>query len=281
MPSSDSAGASGLSTALGDVLIVGGGSMGRAICAGLVGALGVEASRICVANPGAEKRARLAADYGVRTVADAREGLPATTIVLAVKPNVVREVARQLDAAGAGSALVVSIAAGISTERLSACFAAPVPIVRVMPNTPLQCGHGMSAISAGAHAKEADVELVRALFSALGSALVVDEDKMDVVTAVSGSGPAYFELIVETMARSAEDLGLPYETALELALQTMYGTAALIDETGQGLPEAIAAVSSPGGTTVAALDAMRAGGLEQALDAGVRAAARRSAELGA
>ena len=150
-----------------------------------------------------------------------------------------------------------------------------------MPNTPLLCGFGMSAVSGGSDATPETCELVRELFATMGHAVIVDEDKQDIVTAISGSGPAYFELVVETMARSGEKLGLDYETSRELALQTMYGTAALIDKTHQDLPAAIEAVSSPGGTTVAALDAMRSAGLAEALDRGVVAAAARSKELGA
>lgn len=272
---------SSLAAQLGKVLVVGGGSMGQALVAGLLRLEGMQAADLCVANPGQEKRAAIEATYGVATVADAVSGLPADTVFFAVKPGIVCDVARELSAAGAADALFISIAAGVSTSKLAACFEVPVSIVRVMPNTPLIVGHGMSAVSGGAHASERHVALVRDVFDSMGHALVVDEDKQDIVTAVSGSGPAYFELFVETIARSAERLGLPYETSLELALQTMYGTAALIDQTGQDLPAAIRAVSSPGGTTVAALDAMRAQGVEEALDAGIAAAARRSAELGA
>ena len=156
-----------------------------------------------------------------------------------------------------------------------------IPIVRVMPNTPLVCGCGMSAVSAGAAASEADCELVCALFASMGRAIIVDEREQDVVCAVSGSGPAYFELFAETIAQSAVELGMDYEDALQLVLQTMLGTARLVIETGQSLPDAIDAVSSPGGTTVAALDAMREAGLQEALRDGVKAAACRSKELGA
>ena len=115
----------------------------------------------------------------------------------------------------------------------------------------------------------------------MGRAIIVDEREQDVVCAVSGSGPAYFELFAETIAQSAVELGMDYEDALQLVMQTMLGTARLVIETGQSLPDAIDAVSSPGGTTVAALDAMREAGLQEALRDGVKAAARRSKELGA
>lgn len=266
---------------LGRVLIVGGGHMGQAICAGLLGLEGMRPSAICVANPGAEKRVQIESTYDCNTVKDATEGLPADTIVLAVKPNVVAGVVRSLAQTGVGDALFISVAAGVSTAAIEALLPASSAVVRVMPNTPLVCGHGMSAVSAGSQVGASRLELVRALFDSMGHALVIPEEQQDIACAISGSGPAYFELVVEALARSGERLGMEYDTARELALQTMYGTAALVDETGQDLPAAIQAVSTPGGTTAAALGAMRAGGLEEALGAGVEAAAKRSRELGA
>jgi pyrroline-5-carboxylate reductase len=269
-------------SALGNVLIVGGGRMGQAIIGGLLRIDGVFAASITVANPGTEKRQAVADKYGVRTVADASQGLPADTVIIAVKPNHVEEVALSLAAAGIPETTrLISIAAGVSTAKLEKLIGNKLPIIRVMPNTPLMCGCGMSAISGGSTASEQDCELARDVFAHMGHAVIVDEDQQDVVTALSGSGPAYFELFVETMARAAEKIGMPYETALDLALQTMHGTAELIEQTGQDLPSAIDAVSSPGGTTVAALDTMRAKGVQDAIEDGIIAAAQRSKELGA
>lgn len=255
--------------------------MGRAICSGLVQLEGIEPSAVTVANPGEEKRSALERDFGVRTVRSCSEGLPAQTVIIAVKPNLVSGVAQEIRDYGVDDSLIVSIAAGVSTDSIAKVIGNGLPIVRVMPNTPLQCGFGMSAVSGGKSASAQDCELVRELFSSMGHAVIIDEDKQDIACAISGSGPAYFELFVESIAREGESLGLDYKTALELALQTMYGTAALIDKTHQSLPEAIEAVSSPGGTTVAALGAMRDGNVEQTIRAGVAAAARRSKELGA
>lgn len=267
---------------LGNVLIVGGGRMGQAIARGILRIEGMRPESIVVANPGAAKRARITAELGIRCVESADQGLPARTVIIAVKPHQVPDVAGALVAGGMGAgARIVSVAAGISTARLAEMIGNEFPIVRVMPNTPLVCGQGMSAVSGGETASDQDCELVRALFASMGRAIIVEERQQDAVCAVSGSGPAYFELFCELISRSAEDLGLPYETALELALQTMRGTAMLIQETGQSLPDAIDAVSSPGGTTIAALDAMHARGIDEAVADGVTAAARRSKELGA
>lgn len=265
---------------LGRVLIVGGGHMGQAICAGLLGIEGMRPSDVCVVNPGTEKRLQIEDTYDCNTVASAPEGLPADTIVLAVKPGVVPGVVDELAHAGIDGALVISVAAGVATEKIEDRLPAGTEVVRVMPNTPLVCGRGMSAVSAGSQVSEGHLELVCELFGAMGHALVVPEAQQDIVTAVSGSGPAYFELVVEVLARAAERLGMEYPVARELALQTMRGTAELVEATDADLPGAIEAVSTPGGTTAAALSAMRTHGLEEALEAGVVAAAERSRELG-
>ena len=256
--------------------------MGQAIAQGILRMDGVSPDALTIANPGSDKREHIERTMGVRTVADAVAGMPARCVILAVKPNKISEACASLVDAGIdASTLVISVAAGVSTLKLADMLGADIPIVRVMPNTPLVCGCGMSAVSAGAAASEQDCEFVRALFASMGSAIIVDESEQDAVCAVSGSGPAYFEFFAETIAQSAVELGMCYEDALELVMQTMLGTARLILETGQSLPDAIDAVSSPGGTTVAALDAMRKAGVQDALKDGVIAAARRSKELGA
>ena len=270
-----------LAQALGRIAIIGGGNMGQAICAGLLGIEGITPDCITVANPGQEKRDAIAAKYAVKVTDQNALALPADTVFLAVKPAKVPDVAAELAAAGIGDALVVSVAAGVSTAKLSAALSGATRVVRVMPNTPLTIGAGMSGISGGAQTSSADVSLVASVFESMGGAVVVPEDKQDIVTAISGSGPAYFELFLQSMARAGQDLGLDYESSLQLALKTMLGTAKMIDATHQDLDAAIKAVSSPGGTTVAALDAMRDGNIEATIAAGVTAAAVRSKELGA
>ena len=271
-----------IATQLETVLIVGGGRMGQAIAQGILRIDGFSPDALTIANPGSEKRERIEHALGVHTVPDTASGMPARCVILAVKPNRIPEACASLVDAGIdASTLVISIAAGISTAKLADMLGAGVPIVRVMPNTPLVCGCGMSAVSAGAAASDQDCELVRSLFGSMGSAIIVDESEQDIVCAVSGSGPAYFELFAEVIAQSATELGMRYEDALELVMQTMLGTSRLILETRQSLPDAIDAVSSPGGTTVAALDAMRKAGVQDAIKDGVVAATRRSKELGA
>ncbi|MCD8199778.1 MAG: pyrroline-5-carboxylate reductase [Coriobacteriaceae bacterium] len=268
-----------LAEQIGHLLIVGGGSMGQAICSGVLNIDGVTPASITVANPGQEKRTAIEERFGVTTCSNACEGLPADTVILAVKPNKVDEVAAQVAPSGLGSATLISVAAGVPTARLSTLFGEDVPVARVMPNTPLLYGEGMSAVSIGADTPSGTADFVVALFQSMGRAVVVEERIQDVVTAISGSGPAYFELLAKLMSETACDLGMDADLARTLTIQTMRGTAELLERSEQSFDEAITAVSSPGGTTVAALDAMRADGLEEAVDDGVRAAARRSEEL--
>lgn len=256
--------------------------MGTAIAQGILSIPGMSRDSIIIANPGKEKRERIQSELGVRTVEAAQDGMPARCVILAVKPNFIPQAIDSLQAGGIdASTLVISIAAGVSTAKIEGMLGIDAPVVRVMPNTPLTCGCGMSAISGGAHVAADDLVLVQSLFAQMGKAVVVDEALQDVVCAVSGSGPAYFELFAQRIALTAQELGMPYDVALELAMQTMLGTAQLIDQTGQSLEDAIDSVCSPGGTTLAALDAMRSAGVEDAIASGVKAAAARSKELGA
>lgn len=272
--------ATDLAARLGRVAVIGAGRMGQAICTGLAQVDGLDPANVTVANPGAAKRELVERSFGMRTVEAAPAALPADTVIFAVKPAKVVPVALSLAQAGLSDALVVSIAAGISTASIEAALGPGARVVRAMPNTPLVVGAGVTGVSAGHSATSADVELACGLFSLLGTAIVVDEGHLDAVTALSGSGPAYFETFARAMVGAGEDLGLDATTARELVLHTMLGTASMLNQTGQDLTEAIEAVSSPGGTTLAALDQFAQGGLESTIARGVEAAWRRSKELG-
>lgn len=277
--------------ALARIAVIGGGKMGEAIMGGwIAGASGaaadLDASCFTVAEPGAERRAYLAERYGVACVDDARALERADLVLLAVKPQVMMGVlegiaAEPAFAGGADGPLFVSIAAGLPTARLETALPEGARLVRVMPNTPLLVGAGATAVCAGAQASAEDVALVHDLFASLGQAHVVDEESMDAVCAVSGSGPAYVAALVEALRDAAAREGLDSALAESLALQTVYGTAALMKETGQDPATTRTAVCSPGGTTLAALDAMNEAGFGRVFDAGVAAAVRRSKELSA
>lgn len=263
----------------GSLAVIGGGKMGEAIVTGLISAGVMAPERITVAEPDEPRRQTLAAAHGVRCVTSGAEALPADIVLLAVKPqvldSVVQPFAEQLSAS-----LVISIAAGITTARLESMLAEGTAVVRVMPNTPAMVGEGMAVVSGGTEASAEEVDLVRALFDSFGRALVIDEGYQDAASAISGSGPAYFALVVDALARAGVRQGLPRDVAQALAVQTMLGTAVMIDSTGQHPEALIDAVTSPGGTTIAALDELERAGLRAGFSAAVAAAVRRSKELG-
>ncbi len=271
------------------IAIVGGGKMGEAIMGGWIAAEAapadvLDAHNFVVANPGEPRRMFLQEHYGVACVADACEIERADIVVLAVKPQVmmgVLEGIAALPAYAGGSAgpLFVSIAAGLSTERLQAALAPGARLVRTMPNTPLLVGAGVTAVTGGDAATSADVELVRALFSCLGTACVVEEEAIDAVGALSGSGPAYVAAFVEALRDAGVACGLDAALSESLAFETVRGTAELMACTGQDAESTRVAVCSPGGTTLAALEAMDKAGFSPAVAAGLAAAVRRSKEL--
>ncbi len=176
-------------------------------------------------------------------------------------------------------ALVVSLAAGITTEFLESRLPAGVPVVRVMPNTPALVDEGMAAISPGAHCDQPHLDEARQLLEAVGRVVVLDEKHLDAVTAISGSGPAYFFYIVEAMIEAGVFLGLPRSTATELVVQTCYGAATMLRETGEHPGVLRENVTSPGGTTVAALRTLDDHKVRAAFISALEAARDRSHEL--
>ncbi len=254
--------------------------MGEAIAAGLIGADALDATSIVVAEPSAQRRATLESSYGLRCVGHGRDAVEgAGTVILAVKPQVIDEVVAELAESLSGT-LVVSIAAGITTGRLESMMPPGTAVVRVMPNTPAMIGQGMSVVSGGTEASTEQVEFVRELFATLGEAVVLPERYQDAAAAVSGCGPAYMAIVVDALARAGVRHGLTREIAQMLATQTMKGTAELLMETGMHPEELVDGVTSPGGTTIAAVERLEALGLRRALAEAVAAAVDRSKELG-
>ena len=272
--------------ALTSVALVGGGKMGEAIMAGWLQATEGPAAELSpasfqVANPGAERQQYLRDTYGVACVDDASCLSAAQIVVLAVKPQVLPEVlpvVAQLPFLA--DSLVVSIAAGYTTSRIESFLPEGTHVVRVMPNTPLMVGSGASCLCAGSCATSEELHLAEKLFCSLGKAWVVEESALDAVCAVSGSGPAYVAALIEAMAEGAVRAGLPREFGEALATQTAYGTAKLMLVREQGAEKTRVDVCSPGGTTLAGLDAMNAAGFGEAVAKGVVAAYERSIELG-
>lgn len=265
---------------LGRIAVIGGGRMGEAIVAGLLAAGVVDAGAITVAEPG-ESRREVFSAHGVATVVDGHDAVgSADIVILAVKPQVIDAVVAHLSDEVRPGAVVVSIAVGITTARLESLLPAGTPVVRVMPNTPAMVGQGMSVVSGGSEATPEQVEMVRAMFEALGSAITLDERYQDAASAISGSGPAYVALIADALARAGVRQGLTRDVALALALQTMRGTVELIERTGTHPEAVIDGVASPGGTTIAAIEALEAGGVRSAIFDAVAAAVGRAKELG-
>jgi len=255
---------------------LGGGKMGEALLAGLIRG-GTSAAEIRVVERDVERAAYLTRTYGISAV-DTAEVAEAGTIVVAVKPPVVEELLASLGLRP--DQLVVSVAAGISLAKLEAAAGKDVPVVRSMPNTPALVGQGMIAISAGSSATAVHLDDAERLLATAGKVVRVPESQLDAVTAVSGSGPAYFFLVVEALIDAGVVFGLPRALASELAVQTALGAATMMAETGEHPVALKEAVTSPGGTTIAALRALEAGGLRAAIADAVEAATRRSAELG-
>lgn len=235
-------------------------------------------------NPGEERQRALRERYGVACAGDASLVEAADLVLLAVKPQVMMDVLtvvreNRAFAGGARGPLFVSIAAGLATARLEEALPSGARLVRVMPNMPLTVGAGAASVTPGSAVLPGDLELVRDLFASLGAAVVVSEDDMDATCALSGSGPAYVAAMIEALRDAGVEQGLDFEVAQSLALQTVFGTALLIKETGGDVAAVRESVCSPGGTTLAALEAMRAVGFEAVFAAGVSAAVRRSKEL--
>jgi pyrroline-5-carboxylate reductase len=269
------------------VAFIGGGNMARSLVGGLL-ARGADPTLIHVADPAKQQRESLAREFGVRTHADNAAAVAAAdTWVLAVKPQVMRRVCEPLaDAARARRPLAVSIAAGITSAQVARWLGdaqgGHQPVVRTMPNTPALLGAGVTGLFANPAVDAAGRARAQALLEAAGATVWVgDEALMDAVTAVSGSGPAYVFLLAEAMQAAGEAEGLPAEAARTLALHTILGAARMLTEGNEPADELRRRVTSPGGTTHAAVEAFEAGGLRELVARAVHAARVRGAELAA
>ena len=262
----------------GSVGFVGAGNMAEAIARGLVAA-GMSPDRLGAADPVAARRDHLRAELGIRTDGD-NLALAARSevVVLAVKPQHLEAALAGLG--GAGRPLFLSIVAGCSGAKLARLLGPEARIVRSMPNTPALVGAGIAALASDTGASPADLDLAARILGAVGRVVRVPEALMDAVTGLSGSGPAYAYLFVEALTEAGVREGLPAATARELATHTLAGAARMVAESGEHPAELRERVSSPGGTTIAGLEALEAGGLRGAVFAAVRAAAARSRELG-
>jgi len=263
------------------IAFVGAGNMAGALIRGLIGTKTIPSTHIIAADPDQARLDRLESDLAIRVTKSNEAAVEkANVVVLATKPQVFGQVLPSLAASLKPETLVISIAAGISTRIIERMLSDGTHVVRTMPNTPALVGAGATAVAAGTHATDEDLALAQRLFESVGVVVRVPEPQIDAVTGVSGSGPAYVFAMIEALRDAGAREGLPEATALELASQTVFGTARLLLERGEA-PEALRQqVTSPGGTTVAGLQALDAKGFRDAVLGAVRAATRRSTELG-
>ncbi len=265
------------------IAVVGGGRIGEALISGLREA-GTPASDIVVIEAVPARAEELAKKYSILATSLDIGCEGADVIVVAVKPNDVPAIVERIDHAISDSvheSIVVSLAAGVPTQALENKLSAGSPVVRVMPNTAMLVGQGVSAICKGRFARDEHLEQVRSIMESVGLVVVVTEAQMDAVTAVSGSGPAYFFLLAEALVDAGVEQGLPRDVALTLATGTALGAGAMLTGGGDDPGQLRYNVSSPGGTTAAAIRRLEAGGLRAAVADAVEAAATRSREMAA
>ncbi|MFW9267225.1 pyrroline-5-carboxylate reductase [Pseudomonas sp. D2-30] len=261
------------------IAFIGAGNMAASLIGGLR-AKGLDAAQIRASDPGEETRQRVSAEHGIEAFADNAQAIDGVdVVVLAVKPQAMKSVCEALRPHLKPHQLIVSIAAGITCASMNNWLGAQ-PIVRCMPNTPALLRQGVSGLFATEQVTAAQRQQAEELLSAVGLALWLEtEQQLDAVTAVSGSGPAYFFLLIEAMTAAGEKLGLPRETAAQLTLQTALGAAHMAVASDVDAAELRRRVTSPAGTTEAAIKSFQAGGFEALVEKALGAAAHRSAEM--
>lgn len=261
------------------VVFIGAGNMAEAIVSGMVAADFCEPEKIVMTDIRQERLDDLAAEYGVSTSTDNGVIQNAEIVVLAVKPQVLEIVLKEITPFLMAETLVISIAAGIPAAKIEASLGEGARVVRVMPNTPALIGQGASALAAGTHADEADLEVAEAILQCVGLTVRVEEKELDAVTALSGSGPAYVFYLLEAMLAAAEQMGLDSNIARSLAVQTVEGAARLMKDSGEGATVLRERVTSKGGTTEAAIRSLDESGVKEAIVKALKAAKARSEEL--
>jgi pyrroline-5-carboxylate reductase len=255
--------------------------MAEALIRGVINAELVRPDAITATDIRPERLDFLGGELGIRTCADNREALSAgRLVVIATKPQDVAKLLQDLGDALTTDHLLVSIAAGVTTTTIETNLARPTPVVRVMPNTPALVGAGAAGVAVGKHARPEDGEIVRELMAAVGQAVVLPEYLLDAVTGLSGSGPAFVALFVEALIDAGVRVGLPRDVATTLSIQTVIGTAQMMQATGRHPAQMKDMVTSPGGTTIAGVHALERGGLRGTVMDAIVAATERSQQLG-
>ena len=262
------------------IVIIGGGKMGSIIAQGLISQKIISGKDITVTDVDAERLKFINSRMGLQVSGDNRETIrSANIVILAVKPQSMAQTLKEIAPVIDKSKIVISIAAGITTGFVEGYLAKGVRVVRVMPNTPALASAGATAVAKGPNSTAADIKLTRAIFDAVGITVVVEEKLMDAVTGLSGSGPAYCFVIIEALSDAGVQMGLPRELALQLAAQTMLGSAMLCLQENKHPAQLKDMVTSPAGTTAAGLKVLEEGKIRATLISAVEAATKRSKEL--
>jgi len=263
------------------IAFLGAGNMAEALIKGLLRAGTARPESLIATGRRSERLETLQRTYGVRITQDNLAAVrDADVVVLSVKPQVLDKMLVQVAPAVDPRKLVISVAAGVPIAAMERRLGAGARIIRTMPNTPSLVGAGACALSPGEHASEEDLAVATRIFQSVGTTTVLDENLLDAVTGLSGSGPAYIFLIIEALSDAGVKVGLPRYTALKLAAQTVLGSAQLLIETNAHPGQLKDQVTSPGGTAIAGLHTLEAGGLRTTLINAVEAATRRARELG-
>jgi len=259
---------------------LGGGNMGEALIRGIVKTGIVPPQELFVTDVRLDRLEELSRTYGLHTLSDnALLVRRVDVVILAVKPQILKAVLQEIAPATPGK-LLVSIAAGVSTTEIRRHLPAGTRLIRCMPNTPALVLEAATALARGRDLAPGDLETAQAIFEAVGRVVVLEEEHMDAVTGLSGSGPAYIALVVEALADGGVKVGLDRQTAMTLATQTVLGSARLLLETGAHPGQLKDMVTSPGGTSIAGIHTLEAGGLRRTLIDAVERATLRSRELG-
>ena len=261
--------------------VIGTGNMGEALISGLLHSRSSASEHIMCSDIRKDKLKSIKELYGVLTTSNNINVVSASEIVVyAVKPQIMASVLRETGSSLDMSKLIISIAAGVPLAAIESCLNKDLRLVRVMPNIPASVKEGAAAIAPGKHVLKDDLKVSKAIFDSVGRSVIIEEDLMDAITGLSGSGPAYLFLIVDALADAGVKMGLSREDALLLSTQTVLGSAKLLMETNEHPGKLKDRVTSPGGTAIAGLHTLEQGGLRTTLINAVEAATKRSKELG-
>lgn len=260
--------------------VIGTGKLGEALLSSMLGAQLVPVGHVVATDAEATRADYIAHKYGVKAATDNQKAVVgADLVMICVKPQQVGEVLRGIRKRLSKNALVMSVAASVTTTMIEKELAHGQRVVRVMPNTPCLIRQGMSAIARGKHATMDDVKIAQQIFSAMGRTVIVDEKHMDAITGLSASGPAYVYLIIESLAEGGVKLGLPRELSTELSAQTLLGASAMVLHTGEHPAKLKDVVTTPAGCTIDGLIELEEGGLRVTLIKAVVRAAERARQL--